>query len=87
MKLNANELKIALDEAVRMREQGEDPLFLAKSLTYLQQRNSELENVFQHLEKYLQFGFPVEEHAALVRLVAGIREKNEDIDDTKGFGL
>ena len=87
MKPSANELKIALDEAVRMRAQDEDPLFLAKSLIYLQQRNGDLENVFRHLEKYLQFGFPVEEHSALVRLVAGIREKNEDIDDAKGFGL
>ncbi len=87
MKPNANELKIALDEAVRMREKGEDPLFLAKSLIYLQRRNIDLENVFQHLEKYLRFGFPVEEHAALVRLVDGIRDKEEGIDDTKGFGL
>ncbi len=87
MKPNANELKIALDEATRMRAKDEDPLFLAKSLIYLQQRNSDLENVFQHLEKYLRFGFPVEEHAALVRLVDTIREKQEDIDDAKGFGL
>lgn len=87
MKPDKNELKTALDEAKRMREADEDSLFLAKSLIYLQQRNSDLEKVFEHLEKYLRFGLPVEEHSVLVRLVAEIRDREEDIDDVKGFGL
>lgn len=87
MKPNANELNTALNEATRMRDAGEDPHFLAKSLIYLQRRNSELEIVLDHLEKYLQFGLPVEEHSALVKLVDAIRGRSDDIDDTKGFGL
>ena len=87
MKPDANELKTALDEAERMREGDEDSLFLAKSLLYLSKRNSDLEEVFLHLEKYLRFGLPTEEHSALVRLVDDIREREDEIDDSKGFGL
>jgi hypothetical protein len=87
MKPNDNELKIALDEAERIREENEDPCFLGKSLLYLEGRNRELEQVFEHVEKYLKFGLPVEEHSALVRLVDEIRERAEKDDDSKGFGL
>ncbi len=87
MKPDKNELKTALNQAERMRDTGDDPLFLAKTLLYLSQRNSELEEVFTHLEKYLRFGLPVEEHSALVILVDEIREREEEIDGSKGFGL
>jgi hypothetical protein len=43
--------------------------------------------VFEHVEKYLKFGLPVEEHSALVKLVDEIREHTEKTDDSKGFGL
>jgi hypothetical protein len=87
MKPDENELKLALDEAERIRGTDEDGHCLGKSLLYLYQRNRELEQVFKHVEKYLKFGLPVEEHSALVKLVDEIREHTEKIDDSKGFGL
>ncbi len=87
MKPNEDELRIALDEAERIRDANEDSHFLGKCLLYLNQRNRELEQVFDHVEKYLKFGLPVEEHSALVRLVDEIRERAVENDDSKGFGL
>ena len=89
MKPDDNELKTAMEEAERLRDIGEDSHFLSKSLLYLQQRNEELEKVLDHLEIFLQFGLPVEEHAKLTRLVAEIRgEEHREIDaDRGGMGL
>ncbi len=87
MKPNEDEFRIALDEAERIREAGTDSHSLAKCLLYLHQRNSDLEQVLEHLEKYLRFGLPVEEHSALVRLVEEMREREDVVDDSKGFGL
>jgi len=87
VKPDDNELKIALDEAERIREADEDSHFLAKSLSYLYQRNTDLEDVFRHLETYLKFGLPVEEHSALVRLMEEIRSREEKNNDSNGFGL
>ncbi len=87
MKPDESEFQIALDEAERIREKDEDSCHMAKCLFYLHQRNNDLEDVFKHLERYLLFGQPVEEHAALIRLVEGIREREDVVDDTKGFGL
>jgi len=87
MKPNGDEFRIALDEAERIRETDTDTHSLAKCLLYLYQRNSDLERVMEHLEKYLRFGLPVEEHSALVRLVEEMREREDTADDSKGFGL
>ncbi len=87
MKPDKYELKKALDEAERIRDTDEDSHCLGKSLLYLNRRNVELEQVFEHVEKYLKFGLPVEEHSALVKLVDEIREHTETTDDSKGFGL
>ncbi len=87
MKPTEIELKQALDEAERMREADADQHHLAKSLIYLHQRNAALEPMLEHLEKYLNFGLPVEEHSALVRMVDEIREQEDTINDSKGFGL
>ncbi len=87
MKPNEDEFRIALDEAERIREADTDPHSMAQCLLYLYQRNNDLEQILEHLEKYLRFGLPVEEHSALIRLVDGIREREEMIDDSKGFGL
>jgi hypothetical protein len=87
MKPSEDELRTALDEAERVRDANEDSRYLGKCLLYLNQRNMELEQVLDHVEKYLKFGLPVEEHSALVRLVDEIRERTEKSDDSKGFGL
>ncbi len=87
MKPSKDELKMAVDEAERIKDADEDSHFLGKSLLYLDKRNRELEEVFVHVEKYLNFGLPIEEHTALVKLIRNIRERSDEEDDSKGFGL
>jgi hypothetical protein len=69
VKPSRDELKAALEEAERIRESGDDPSFVAKSLLYLHQRNSDLEKILVHAERYIQFGLPVEEHTQLKLLL------------------
>lgn len=63
------ELKTALAEAARMREHGEDPHFLAKSLLNLNYRLKHLEHVLQASERYLHSGLAEHNHAELVRAI------------------
>lgn len=89
MKPTKEELHAALAEAEQIRERGEDPHFLAKSLLYLYQRNADLEPIFAHLELYLEFGLPVEEHARLEKLIeaARLRELLAIGEESEKFGL
>ena len=75
MKPTAEELQIALEEAERMRELGIDPMHFSKSLLYLNRRDEILEKLLVHVERYLQFGLPVDEHAQLTRLLDEIRHQ------------
>lgn len=75
----------ALQTAERMRDQDDDPDFLAKTLLYLHQRDEMLERVLGHLELFLRFGLPVDEHMKLVRLVEEAKaqqriDKGEEVD-------
>lgn len=63
------ELKSALDEASRMREQGEDPHFVAKTLLNTYYRNKYLEKVLHAAEHYLHSGQAVHEHSQLVKAI------------------
>ncbi|MDF1530339.1 MAG: hypothetical protein P1R74_14570, partial [Sedimenticola sp.] len=65
--------------------QGEDPDYLAQSVIYLQRRDAILEQILLHLERYLQFGHPEEEHSKLIRLVDDAREM-ERIEKGAGKG-
>ena len=64
------ELEIALTEAARMREHGEDPQFLAKTLLNLNYRFKCLEQVLRSVELYLHSGQSATEHTRLVRAIA-----------------
>ncbi len=75
MKPTNQELERALQSAQRMRDQGDDPEFLAKTLLYLERRDELLEQILQRLELYLSFGQPEDEHARLVRLVEEARRQ------------
>jgi len=86
MKPTPEELRNALQKAERMRDQGDDPDFLAKTLLYLRRRDETLEKVLEHLELFLRFGLPVEEHVKLVRLVEEAQaqqrmERGEEVDN------
>lgn len=63
------ELKQALEEVSRMREQGDDPHFVAKSLLNIYYRFKLLEKVLQATERYLHSGQAVHEHTLLVRAI------------------
>jgi hypothetical protein len=63
------ELKAALTEAARMREHGEDPHFMAKSLLNLHYRLGHLEHVLQAADRYLHSGLAEHNHAELVRAI------------------
>jgi hypothetical protein len=89
VKPTREELHAALAEAEQAREREEDPHFLAKSLLYLYQRNEDLEKILAHLERYLEFGLPVEEHARLEKLLeaAKLRESLAIGEESGKFGL
>ncbi|WP_260292578.1 hypothetical protein [Sedimenticola hydrogenitrophicus] len=89
MKPTDDELANALQTAEGMRERGEDPDNLAKVLLYLHRRDEMLERVLDHLELFLRFGLPVDEHMKLVRLVeeAKIQEAREEGTDPGKLGL
>ena len=79
----------ALQEAGRMREHGEDPHFIAKSLLNLEYRYKYLERVLQAARRYLHSGQGIEEHRKLVRCIddaleAESRTAGEEPED---FGL
>lgn len=70
----AEELNEALDDAERIREQG-DPVHLARALFYLHRRNGFLEKVFQAAELYVQFGQEEHEHSMLLKAIEEAREQ------------
>lgn len=63
------ELSNAIAEATRMRENGDDPHFVAKSLLNLRYRCKYLEKVLQSAERYLHSGQGTREHSQLVRAI------------------
>jgi len=67
-KPTTEELAQALEEAARMREQDDDPYFIAKTLLNLQYRMGFLEKVLHAAERYLR-GEGGTEHAALHRAI------------------
>lgn len=71
------ELAGALKEAQRMREQGEDPLHLAKALLNMNYQNEFLLGVLRAAENYLNSGMAETEHTALLKAI----EKARGVDD------
>jgi len=68
------QLSIALQEAARMREQGEDPNFVAKSLLSLNYRFTELEYVYHALEHFIASGQAADAHTSLVKAMEHYRD-------------
>jgi hypothetical protein len=63
------ELAIALAEAGRMREQGEDPHYLAKSLLNHNYRLKMLEDLHAQIKYYLHAGQSGLEHSKLTAML------------------
>lgn len=76
-----DELNKALEEAARMREQGDDPHHLAKSLLNQHYQLEKLEKVLQAAELYMHSGHAGTEHAALVRAIATAKKAKSDTED------
>ena len=89
MKQTTEELSVARHTAEWVSEQGEDPDFVAKTLLCLQRWDETLEKVLEHLELFLRFGLPVEEHMKLVRLIeeAKAQQRMERGEDADKLGL
>jgi hypothetical protein len=79
----------ALREAARMREHGEDPHFVAKSLLNLNYRFRHLERVLQAARQYLHSGQASHEHGQLVHAIdqALEAESRSAGDEPEDFGL
>ena len=83
------ELALALSEAARLREQGEDPSFIAKSLLNHHYRIEQLEKVLRAAEVYLHSGHGGREHSLLLRAIETAKKSSTDADqhDVLDYGL
>lgn len=85
---SASELAAALQEAERMREQQEDPHFIAKALLNSHHRIRCLERVRDAVRHYLHSGLAPHEHSVLERTLAEAERADRAIGETpQGFGL
>ena len=80
------ELTLALEEAAKMRESGNDDYFIAKSLLNMNYRLEALEDVLSKVKHYLHSGHGSREHTLLVKAI----EKAEKADaylgeNSRGF--
>lgn len=69
------ELAAAMAEAGRMREQGNDPHFIAKSLLNHDYRLKLFEQLYQSVEHYLRSGQSETEHSKLMRILDKIHSE------------
>ncbi|MEW6647394.1 MAG: hypothetical protein AB1450_09365 [Pseudomonadota bacterium] len=83
------ELKEALAEAGRMREQGDDPHHIAKALLNLNYRVKSLEKVLEAAELFYRSGQSVTEHQRLKKAIAEAHAATERSAgmERESFGL
>ena len=63
------ELKTAIEHAAKMREQDQDPQFIAKALLNYNYRCKALEKALQAAERFLHSGMGSNEHRNLVKAI------------------
>lgn len=81
------ELKQALKCAIEMRETGEDPNFVAKSLLNHHYRLKKMEQVISTTKLYLRSGHSSTEHAKMVRALEKYDQLDKESPDYSSFGL
>lgn len=86
------ELNQALSVAKYMRESGQDPYYLAKSLLNLNYRVGYLDQVMQAAVAYLRSGLAEREHSRLIHAIEAVkraeaRGQAEDGDASGILGL
>lgn len=75
------ELQIALQEAARLREQGEDTHHIAKVLLNHNHRIEKLEKVMHAAELYFRSGNASREHTNLVRAIEAAKYAGSNTTD------
>lgn len=75
-----HELRQALDRAIAMRESGNDPDFIAKSLLNLHYRLLKTERAVEAAKRYLHAGQSPAEHRELLLAVQEAEKAGEDPD-------
>ena len=83
------EVQIALAEAGRMREAGDDPQHLAKVLLNHHYRLDLLNKVMHAAELYMRSGQSSQEHSRLIRAIEAARnaERTSTTHDRLDYGL
>ena len=76
-KPSLQELEYALEIAKSMREKGNDPDFIAKSLLNCHYQSTYLEQVLHAAEHYLNSGMGAREHTRLIKAINKAREVYE----------
>jgi hypothetical protein len=89
-KPNAEELHRVLEVAARLASNESDEGALARCVLYLHDRNQHLEDVYEHVENYLNSGMAEQAHARLVTALDQAREAqhrqgHEDSDEPLGL--
>lgn len=72
------EMQTALTEAARLREQGQDTLYLGKALLNMNYCMGFLEDVLEKADLYLHSGEGAVEHSELVKSIEQAREALQD---------
>ena len=85
-KPTSEELQHALSAAGKMREDGEDPDFIAKSLLSINYRFDKSVHVITLLKRYLHSGASGTEHSKLLKALQEF-EKVEGATEHTNFGL
>jgi hypothetical protein len=89
-KPNANDLHRALEVARQLAGDDTDEGVLARSFLYFHDRNVGLEDVYEHVENYLNSGMAEHEHTRLLASLEHARAADQnrehaDRDETLGL--
>lgn len=76
-----SELQQAIRAAVLMRESGNDPDFVAKSLLNLNYRVQKLERVMTAARRYLHAGQSVSDHRQLMQLIQAAEKASAETEE------
>ena len=82
-----SELKHALAKAAEMREHGNDPDFIGKSLLNLNYRFDIWQRVIDATKLYLHSGLNTTEHARLIKTLQETEKLEEKTNQDSDFGL
>ncbi|MDH5485052.1 MAG: hypothetical protein OEY43_07440 [Gammaproteobacteria bacterium] len=84
-----DELKIALQEAIRMKEQNDDPKYVAKALLSHNYRIKYLQQVLQIADRFMNHGMAEHERSQLLRMIEKAKDAESSTahDEREDFGL